>query len=69
MADQGSAAYREGYRLGLRDALTGGMTTICDGGPRARQEFAGYLAGLARGRALARQRLEREAERELEAGL
>jgi hypothetical protein len=69
MADQDSRWYREGYRLGLRDALTGGMTIICDGGPGARQEFAGYLAGLARGRALVKQRLEREAERELEAGL
>jgi hypothetical protein len=35
----------EGYQLGLRDALTGGMTCICGGGPETREKVEGYWAG------------------------
>jgi hypothetical protein len=66
MADDAAARYREGYRLGLRDAGTGALTCIC-GGQEAAQMAAGYWAGQQAGRELSRHQLEREAE--LEAGL
>jgi hypothetical protein len=46
-SDQGDHGRRwqEGYQLGLRDGLTGGMTLICDGGPETLEMVAGYWAG------------------------
>ena len=42
--------WHQGYRLGLRDGLTGGMTCICDGGPEtldmAEGDWAVRQAGL-----------------------
>lgn len=47
-----SRAYAEGYRQGLSDGRTGGLTVICgdmrDG--RTAQRVAGYQAGLAAGK-------------------
>jgi hypothetical protein len=44
--DQGEHGPRwhEGYQLGLRDALTGGITLIC-GGEEAAEMTKGYWAG------------------------
>ncbi len=54
-----SAQFAAGYRLGLADARTGGLTLIC-GGPEVAERAAGYQAGLLAGR--------RERQAEPEAG-
>jgi hypothetical protein len=56
-----SAQFVAGYRLGLADARTGGMTLIC-GGPEVAEKAAGYAAGLLAGGR------QRQAEHEPEAG-
>ena len=45
--DQGEhgPSWYKGYQLGLRDALTGGMTLICGGGPETLEKADGYWAG------------------------
>ena len=45
--DQGEHGPRwhEGYQLGLRDALTGGMTLICGAGSDTLEKVEGYWAG------------------------
>jgi hypothetical protein len=46
-SDQGDQGRRwqEGYHLGLRDGLSGGMTLICDGGSEKLEMVADYWAG------------------------
>jgi hypothetical protein len=43
--DERGPRWYEGYQLGLRDALTGGMRCICGGGPETLEKVEGYWAG------------------------
>jgi hypothetical protein len=43
--DEHGPRWHEGYQLGLRDALTGGMTLICGGSPETLEKVEGYWAG------------------------
>jgi hypothetical protein len=45
MAEQRSAAWLEGFRLGLADAATGATRTVCGSGPETLDKADGYWAG------------------------
>ena len=45
MAEERSAAWLEGLRLGVADAATGATRTFCDGGPETLEKAEGYWAG------------------------